>query len=113
MFGGELPADDHAREQVDQEREVQAALPGPQVGEVADPQAVRRGRGEVPVDEIRRLVRLRIRGRGPPRLPSAFRAPDPLLAHQPSDLVAAGGLALAPQLMPYPPVPVALVIRTS
>jgi hypothetical protein len=108
--GGELPANDHAGEHVDQEREVQAALPGAQVGEVADPQAVGRGRGEVPIDEIWQLVRLRIRDRGPPRLPSAFRAADALLAHQPGDLVTAGGLALPPQLMPHPPVPVALEV---
>jgi hypothetical protein len=34
---GELPADDHPREHVDQEREEHPPLPGPQIREVADP----------------------------------------------------------------------------
>jgi len=69
---GELPADDHPREHVDQEREVHAPFPRTQVGEVADPQPIGRGRGELAVDEIRALLRGRIGDRRPPQLPAAL-----------------------------------------
>ena len=106
----DLPADDHSREHVDQEREVHAPLPGAQVGQITDPQAVRRVGGEVPLDEIWALVRGWIGDRGPPRLAAPLRAPDSLLAHQPRDAVAADLLALALKLVPHPRVPVALEV---
>jgi hypothetical protein len=48
----ERPADDAAAEAVDDNGEVEPALPGAQVGDVGDPQPVRRRRLEVTLDEI-------------------------------------------------------------
>ena len=106
----ELPADDHPREHVDHEREEHAPLPGAQVGEVADPQAIRSVGGELSVDEARALVRLWIGDRRLPRLPAPLRAPDPRLAHQPGDVVAADMLALPLQLVPHPRIALALEV---
>jgi len=91
---GELPADDHAGEHVDQEREEHAPLPGPQVGEVPDPQDVGPRRGELALDEIWALVRQRIGDRGAPSLPAPLGALDTRAAHQPRDPVTAHLLAL-------------------
>ena len=107
---GELPADDHPAVDVEDEREEQQALPAPQIREIADPQPVRRLGGEVTLDEIRLPNRGRVARRGPPRLPASLRAPDPVLARQPLHLAARSGLALAPQRLPQPPVPIRLVV---
>jgi hypothetical protein len=107
---GELPADDHPREHVDDEREVQDTLPAAQIREIADPQAVRGARGEVPANEVRPPFGLRIGCCGPPRLAAALGALDPVIAHQPLHLAARDPLALAQQLLPRAPVPVALVV---
>jgi hypothetical protein len=73
---GELPADDHPAEHIDHEREVQLALPAPQMREIADPEAVRRRGGEVAPDQVRALLRLGIGRGGPPWLPAPLRALD-------------------------------------
>ena len=106
----DLPADDHAGEHVDQEREVHTSLPGAQVGQIANPQPVGPIGGEVPVDEVWALVSLGIGGRGPPRLPAPLGALDARLAHQTGDTVAADLLALAAQLVPHPRIAVALEV---
>ena len=107
---GELPADDHPREHVNDERQVARALPAAQVREVGDPQLVRAESLELAVDQIRRLVRLGIGVGSAPRLPTALRAPDALLAHQARHPVTPDVLPLAPQLPPDPLLPVALVV---
>ena len=86
------------------------AFPGAQVGEIADPQAVRSVGGEVTLDEIRPLARVGIGDRGAPRLPAPLSAADALLAHQTSNVVAAELLALAEQLVPHAGVAVALEV---
>lgn len=61
--GGQLPADDPAAEGVEDEGEVGDALPGAQVGEVADPEPVGLGGAEVALDPGRgRPARLRASG---------------------------------------------------
>ena len=53
------PADDAAREDVDHEGDVDKTPPRRDIRKVGDPQLVRAGGGEVPIDEIARLVRVR------------------------------------------------------
>jgi len=62
--GGGAPAHDHPGEHVDDEGDVDRAGPGRDIGEIGDPQLVRRGRGEVPVDQIRRPVIVVVGDRG-------------------------------------------------
>ncbi len=50
------PADDRPAEGVDDERRVHEARPGPDVGQVGDPQAVRGRRREHPLDEVGRAL---------------------------------------------------------
>jgi hypothetical protein len=54
-YRGQIPwiaADDQPRVDVGDEGDVDEARPGPDVGQVGDPQPVRRRRAEVPLDEI-------------------------------------------------------------
>jgi len=107
---GDLPADDHPGEHVDQEREVHPPLPCAQVREVADPQAVRSVSREVPLYEIGALLSVWIGDGGPPWPPAPLGASNALLAHQPGDSVAADLLALALQLVPHARIAVALEV---
>ena len=52
--GGKLPADHAPAPDVEHETEEDDALPAAQVGEVRDPELVRAGRFEAPLDEVRR-----------------------------------------------------------
>jgi len=52
--GGELPSDHAPAEDVDDEREVQDAVPAAQAREVTDPQLVGPLGGEVALDQVRR-----------------------------------------------------------
>jgi hypothetical protein len=63
---GELPADDHPRGQVDHRGQVEPALTGAQVGDVADEPFARRaaGRVEVTPDQVRGLDGLLAGDRG-------------------------------------------------
>jgi len=83
-------------------RKVQERLVALQIG---DPQLVRRGGGEVPVDEVRRPQRFGIRSGGE-QLARPGGAADPDAAHQPVDLVAADlvprSLGGEPQLVRRP-----------
>jgi hypothetical protein len=54
------PADDAAAEHIEHDRQVEPALHRRHVGHVSDPLVVRRGRGEVPVDQVWRRHRVRI-----------------------------------------------------
>jgi hypothetical protein len=97
--GGDPPADDGAAVGVDDEPGVAEPRPGGHVGEVGDPQAVGRRRGELAVDEVGgALVGLGGDG-GPPRL-AAHDPADAELAHEPRHPVAAHGDALPGQLPP-------------
>ena len=109
-MAGDLPADDHPGEHVDQEREVHPPLPRAQVREVADPQAVQSVGREVALYEIGTLLGVWISDGGPPWLAAPLRAPDALLAHQPCDSVTADLLALALQLVPHARIAVALEV---
>jgi hypothetical protein len=84
----QLPADDPPRVAVEDEGEVEEAVPGAQVGEVADPLLVLRPRSEVALEEVTgALDRRLVRDRRP--LPAATQlALDPVLAHHPGDPVA-------------------------
>jgi hypothetical protein len=84
-------------------------LTGGQVGQIADPQTVRRGRGEVPIAKIGSPVRRGIGDRGPPRLPAPLRPGCPP-THQPGHPVMADLLALAAELVPHPWVAPALEV---
>jgi hypothetical protein len=84
---GEGPADHPPREQVDDGGQIQPALTGAQVGDVAAPRHVRGGRVEVPSDPIGGGLRSAVDDRGahlaPPGL--AFPAVEP---HDPGDPLA-------------------------
>ena len=56
----DAPADDAAREDVDDERDVDEAAPRRDVREVRDPELIRPRRGEVPVDQVGRAVGRRV-----------------------------------------------------
>ena len=96
----ELPADDHAAVAVEDEGEVDEAVPGADVGEIGDPLLVRPSRREVALQEVagpldRSLVRSRR------AMPAAAQlAFEPMLAHHPGDSVAAGVDVAAAQLLP-------------
>src|SRR6266508_4318269 len=92
--------DDHPAVAVEDEGEVEEAVPGPQVGDVGDPLLVRPGRPEVALQEVaspleRRLVRDRR-----PALLAAADALEALLAHQPGDAVATDLDVMALRLLP-------------
>src|SRR6266540_1382912 len=96
----ELPADDHAAVAVEDEGQVDEAVPGGDVGQVGDPLLVRAGRREVALQEVacpfeRGLVRDRR-----PALAAAQLAFDPVLSHHARDLVAADVDAASTQLLP-------------
>jgi len=73
-----------------------------QVREVREPQAVRRWRREITIDQVRVAVGLLVRRRGPPRLAAALRALDRVSAHQPLDAAATDLLAVSEQRLPHP-----------
>jgi hypothetical protein len=85
--GGDLPADDHAGEDVEDEGQVQEAREGAQVGDVGH--LVRPGGREVAVDEVARAIDGALGRGGGAVSPSAAHARKALLAHQPGDPVAA------------------------
>jgi len=97
---GQLPADDPAREDVDDEAEVDHALPAADIGEVRDPEPIRLLGAEVAVDEIGRPPGCRIGPGRAPRLAASLGALDPLGTHQPLDSVATDADALAPERQP-------------
>ena len=82
-----------AREHVDDEAEVDHALPAADIGEVCDPEPIGPLRAEVALDAIGWPKGARIGPGGPPRLAAPLRALDPAGAHQPFDPVALKTLA--------------------
>ena len=83
---GELPADDHAGGQVDHGGQVEPALAGSEVGDVADQPLAGRaaGRVEVTADQIRGLDRVLPRDRGAP-VAARLHRPQAQFAHQIGD----------------------------
>ena len=81
---GGLPADDHPRVDVGDERDVDEPRPGADVGQVGDPEPVRGAGDEAAIDEIPRPVGLIAGDRRELRL-AAHDTTQPQLAHQPGD----------------------------
>ena len=103
---GDLPPDDLAAVTVEDEREVDEAVPGADVGEVRYPLLVRAGRGEVPLQQIagelgRGLVLDRRAWPGAAPIPN-----QALPAHQPRDAVTTDLDVAAFELLPGLPRPV-------
>jgi hypothetical protein len=98
--GGELPADDQPAVAVEDEGQVAEAVPGPEVGEVADPLLVRRRRGEVALQQVASLLCRGLVGDRRSALAAAQLALDPVLAHHAGDLVATDVDSAPAQLEP-------------
>ena len=81
---GGLPADNEAAVGVEDERHVDEPRPDAHVGQVGEPEAVRRRGGEVAFDQVGRPARLRV-GDGGPVLLAAHGALEAFLAHQAFD----------------------------
>src|SRR4029079_17533267 len=89
----QAPADHFAREQVDDDRQVHPALPGPQVRDVARPRRIRAVHDELPLEQVGR-DRQSVLGVGRRLVfPRALR-PNAILAHQPGHTLAAHAVAL-------------------
>jgi hypothetical protein len=105
---GHRPADATARVAVDDDREVELALPSGDLGEVRRPQPIL-GRGrEVATDEVGRRAHPGHADRGL-AAPADEQARQARLAHQPRDPLAAGAHAARSQLGVHPRPPVAAV----
>src|SRR3984885_4449308 len=101
---GNLPADDLPREKIENERGVHKAARRLDIGDVSHPPPVRRGRREVPFQQVRRpLVPRPGGGRRPRSLPPGRGAGNAELAHQPLDRAPRHVSSLAAQLPPYFP----------
>jgi hypothetical protein len=96
---GELPANHHAGERVDDEGGVDEPRPGPHVGQIGNPQLVRTGRGEVPFDQVSGSWSLLVADRGARGL-AAHDPGDAQLAQEPLDGAAGDTDAFAAQLPP-------------
>src|SRR3954451_20672266 len=86
---------------VEDNREEHDALPAAAVGEVRDPQLIRRRRGEVAVDQVGPPARREVRARGLPALAAPLGAADPMAAHQALDAATADVLTRQPQYFPH------------
>ena len=95
----DAPAHDPPRVGVDDEGDVDEALPGGDVGEVADPQPIRRGRVELPPHAVQRARCSRVLDRRLHGLAS-HRPAQPHGAHQPLHGAAGDRDALAAELAP-------------
>ena len=108
---GGAPAQDPPGVGVDDERDVDHARPGRDVGEVGDPEPVRGGRAELPPHQVSGPGRGRGGHRGADPLPAA-RPGQAQLAHQPLHRAPGHRRALAVELQPDLPRPVdAVVLR--
>jgi hypothetical protein len=101
-----LPAHDLAGEQVGDERGADEPAGHGHIGDVRNPAAVRRGRGEVPFQQVSRPLPARIRHRRPRLLPLGRYPGNAQLAHQPLHCAPGGFDTLTAQLQPYFPGPV-------
>jgi hypothetical protein len=113
-----LPADDLPREKIKNERRIHKAARRLDIGNVSDSPPVRRGCGEVPLQQVRRpLVTGPSRDRRTRPLPPGRGAGDAELAHQPLDRAPGHVSSLAAQFAPeFPravnPRPFSLQTRT-
>jgi hypothetical protein len=103
QVGGDGPTDDHPGVAVDDGGEVQEPFLGAQVSDVGDPCLVRRRRGEVTGDDVRRHRRRGVgdggaRPAGPPPGPSD----QAMVGHQAGDSVAADPVAAVAELAVHP-----------
>src|SRR6266511_5595199 len=96
----ELPADDHAAVAVEDEGQVDEAVPGADVGQVGDPLLVRAGRREVALQQVAGAFGCSLVRDRRPLLRAAQLADEPVLAHHARDLVAAGLDVAALELLP-------------
>lgn len=93
---GERPANYAPTERIENDRQVQPAFPGADVGDVSHPQSIWRGRSELALDQVRCLGGL-IRDRGAAKAPRA--AADQLGSpHQACDALARDASAALAQL---------------
>lgn len=109
--GRDVPADDATRVGIGDERDVSEPGPRRDIGHVADPEPARTVSGEPAIDEIRRLLQLRIRLRReyPLRLPYPTNTSNP---HEALGLVASNISALPSHQRMHLPAPVdAVVLR--
>jgi hypothetical protein len=93
---GELPADDAAAVDVDDEREEQQAFPAAQIREVRHVEPIRAGGGEVALDPVGPARGVGIGHGGAPGLAAALGALDAVLAHQPLHAITAHVLDARP-----------------
>src|SRR5215469_18824860 len=91
------PADHAAREQIDDYRQVQPTLQGPQIGNVCDPAAVGGGHGKLPVQQIL-LNRQAVPGISGAAVATVSARTQSCSSHQPRHPLAAGALAALAQL---------------
>jgi len=97
------PADDPPGEEIHDRRDVEPAFGGPEIGEVRDPFAVRRGGGERPVEHIRRHG-IRRSGTGICRHPAPSRTgAQRRLSHEPLDPMSDAGHPVRQQIVPDAP----------
>src|SRR3954449_5860299 len=92
------PADDLAAVQIHDGGQIEPALIGLDVGDVGEPDSVRRGGAEVPLDQVRRDREVVTAVGGPHPAWPRHDGPDTLTAHQSLDATAARPVALGPQL---------------
>src|SRR5665213_1019206 len=92
------PADDPAATEVHDGCQIEPALIGLDIGDVGEPDPVRRGGDEVPVDQVRgdRVIVTAVSGLRPAWL--RHDGPDTVMAHQPLDAATAHPAALRRQL---------------
>src|SRR6516162_6317809 len=93
----ERPADHAAREQIDDYRQVQPTLQGPQIGNVCDPAAVGGGHGKLPVQQIL-LNRQAVPGISGAAVATVSARTQSGSSHQPRHPLALGALAALAQL---------------
>ena len=92
------PADDLAAVQVHDAGQIEPALIGLDIGDVSEPDLVRRGGGEVPIEYVRGNREVVAAVGGPrPSWPRRV-GPDTVTAHQSLDAAATHSAALSPQL---------------
>ena len=107
--GGHCPADDPSRENVCDERGVAEPGRDPDVGDVSDPELIRSGSREVPLDQIRTTVQATSRARREHLSTTAYPAQTSSF-HQPSGLVAADFPSGTAHRVMHLPIPVDAVV---
>ena len=99
--GAHRPADNTAREQVDDGRHVEPAFCRPEVSKISDPLLVRRRGRELPIQHVvRRLMPGALVRR---QAPAAWPSPQGLITHQPLDTVQSACGSLGQHVVPNPP----------